>query len=38
MSDPNACKMPVLLIAVLSLLLSVWNEGKEGSILETTTG
>jgi len=31
---PNACELQVLLIAMLSLLLSVWDEGKEGYILE----
>ena len=33
-SDPNGCKLQVLLIAVLSLLLFVWNEGKGGYFLE----
>jgi len=37
-SDPIACKLQVLLIAELSLLLSVWDEGKEGSFLELKNG
>jgi len=34
-SDPNACKLQVLLIAVLNLLLPVISEDKERHFLES---